>query len=211
MSEDFKTIQLLIEKAKIGTLTDSETMELLQWADNDEKLGRLESKLAEKEQPVVTDSIKLYLKEIGDSPLLNADEEVALAKRVEQGDEEAKNKLIESNLRLVVSVAKRYVGRGLPMLDLIQEGSLGLIKAVEKYDYKLGYRFSTYATWWIRQAVTRAITDQARSIRLPVHIEEIVSRLKSTQKRLLQQFGREPTSAEIAKEMNVSEKIHRRN
>lgn len=151
------------------------------------------------------DPVRMYLKEIGRVPLLTAEEEVELAKRIEQGDEEAKRRLSEANLRLVVSIAKRYVGRGMLFLDLIQEGNLGLIKAVEKFDYRKGYKFSTYATWWIRQAITRAIADQARTIRIPVHMVETINKLIRVSRQLLQELGREPTPEEIAEEMNMSE------
>ncbi|MBQ4361734.1 MAG: RNA polymerase sigma factor RpoD [Lachnospiraceae bacterium] len=150
------------------------------------------------------DPVRLYLKEIGKVPLLTAEEEVDLAKRMGDGDEEAKHKLTEANLRLVVSIAKRYVGRGMLFLDLIQEGNLGLIKAVEKFDYTKGFKFSTYATWWIRQAITRAIADQARTIRIPVHMVETINKLMRVQRQLLQELGREPTEEEIAAEMNLS-------
>ena len=153
----------------------------------------------------IDDPVRMYLKEIGKVPLLTADEEIELAKRMEQGDEEAKKRLSEANLRLVVSIAKRYVGRGMLFLDLIQEGNLGLIKAVEKFDYRKGYKFSTYATWWIRQAITRAIADQARTIRIPVHMVETINKLIRVSRQLLQEYGREPTPEEIAKEMGVSE------
>ena len=149
------------------------------------------------------DPVRMYLKEIGKVPLLTPDEEIELAKRMELGDEEAKKTLAEANLRLVVSIAKRYVGRGMQFLDLIQEGNLGLIKAVEKFDYQKGYKFSTYATWWIRQAITRAIADQARTIRIPVHMVETINRLVRTQRQLLQSLGREPSPEEIAKEMDL--------
>ena len=149
------------------------------------------------------DPVRMYLKEIGKVPLLTPDEEIELAKRMELGDEEAKKTLAEANLRLVVSIAKRYVGRGMQFLDLIQEGNLGLIKAVEKFDYHKGYKFSTYATWWIRQAITRAIADQARTIRIPVHMVETINRLVRTQRQLLQSLGREPSPEEIAKEMDL--------
>jgi len=152
----------------------------------------------------IDDPVRMYLKEIGRVPLLTADEEVALAKRMEQGDEEAQKRLAEANLRLVVSIAKRYVGRGMLFLDLIQEGNLGLIKAVEKFDYSKGYKFSTYATWWIRQAITRAIADQARTIRIPVHMVETINKLIRVSRQLLQKLGREPTPEEIAKEMEIS-------
>ncbi len=151
----------------------------------------------------IDDPVRMYLREIGKIPLLTFDEELELAKRVLEGDEEAKQKLAESNLRLVVSIAKKYVGRGMLFLDLIQEGNMGLIKAVEKFDYKKGYKFSTYATWWIRQAITRAIADQARTIRIPVHMVETINKLIRTSRHLLQQLGREPTPEEIAEEMEI--------
>ncbi len=149
------------------------------------------------------DPVRMYLKEIGKVPLLSAEEEIELAKRMEFGDEDAKKRLAEANLRLVVSIAKRYVGRGMLFLDLIQEGNLGLIKAVEKFDYRKGYKFSTYATWWIRQAITRAIADQARTIRIPVHMVETINKLIRVSRQLLQELGREPTPEEIAEEMSM--------
>jgi RNA polymerase primary sigma factor len=152
----------------------------------------------------INDPVRMYLKEIGRVPLLSAEDEVDLAKRIEQGDEEAKRRLAEANLRLVVSIAKRYVGRGMLFLDLIQEGNMGLIKAVEKFDHTKGYKFSTYATWWIRQAITRAIADQARTIRIPVHMVETINKLIRVSRQLLQELGREPTPEEIAKEMDLS-------
>ncbi|MCM1083830.1 MAG: RNA polymerase sigma factor RpoD [Clostridium sp.] len=151
----------------------------------------------------IEDPVRMYLKEIGKVPLLSAEEEIELAKRMEDGDEEAKKKLAEANLRLVVSIAKRYVGRGMLFLDLIQEGNLGLIKAVEKFDYRKGYKFSTYATWWIRQAITRAIADQARTIRIPVHMVETINKLIRVSRQLLQELGREPLPEEIAEEMDI--------
>ena len=151
----------------------------------------------------IEDPVRMYLKEIGKVPLLSADEEVELAKRMAEGDEDAKKRLAEANLRLVVSIAKRYVGRGMLFLDLIQEGNLGLIKAVEKVDYRKGYKFSTYATWWIRQAITRAIADQARTIRIPVHMVETINKLIRVSRQLLQELGREPTPEEIAAEMKL--------
>ena len=152
----------------------------------------------------VDDPVRMYLREIGKIPLLSYDKELELAKRILEGDEEAKQELAEANLRLVVSIAKKYVGRGMLFLDLIQEGNMGLIKAVEKFDYTKGFKFSTYATWWIRQAITRAIADQARTIRIPVHMVETINRLIRTSRHLLQQLGREPTPEEIAKEMDMS-------
>jgi RNA polymerase primary sigma factor len=153
----------------------------------------------------IDDPVRMYLKEIGKVSLLSANEEIQLAKRMENGDLEAKRKLAEANLRLVVSIAKRYVGRGMLFLDLIQEGNLGLIKAVEKFDYSKGYKFSTYATWWIRQAITRAIADQARTIRIPVHMVETINKLIRVSRQLLQEYGREPQPEEIAKEMGITE------
>ena len=153
----------------------------------------------------IDDPVRMYLKEIGKVPLLTADEEIELAKRMEEGDEDAKHRLCEANLRLVVSIAKRYVGRGMLFLDLIQEGNLGLIKAVEKFDYRKGYKFSTYATWWIRQAITRAIADQARTIRIPVHMVETINKLIRVSRQLLQEYGREPLPEEIAEEMGIPE------
>jgi RNA polymerase primary sigma factor len=153
----------------------------------------------------VDDPVRMYLKEIGTVPLLTAAEEVELAKRREQGDEEAKRKLCEANLRLVVSIAKRYVGRGMLFLDLIQEGNFGLIKAVDKFQWEKGFKFSTYATWWIRQAITRSIADQARTIRIPVHMVETINKLIRVSRQLLQEYGREPTPAEIGQEMEISE------
>ena len=151
----------------------------------------------------IEDPVRMYLKEIGKVPLLSAEEEIELAKKMEMGDEDAKKRLAEANLRLVVSIAKRYVGRGMLFLDLIQEGNLGLIKAVEKFGYRKGYKFSTYATWWIRQAITRAIADQARTIRIPVHMVETINKLIRVSRQLLQELGREPTPEEIAEEMNM--------
>ncbi len=153
----------------------------------------------------VDDPVRMYLKEIGKVALLTAEEEIDLAKRMEAGDEEAKQRLCEANLRLVVSIAKRYVGRGMLFLDLIQEGNLGLIKAVDKFDWRKGYKFSTYATWWIRQAITRSIADQARTIRIPVHMVETINKLIRISRQLLQEYGREPTPEEIAAEMDISE------
>jgi len=152
----------------------------------------------------INDPVRMYLKEIGRVPLLSAEEEIKLALRIEQGDEEAKRRLAEANLRLVVSIAKRYVGRGMLFLDLIQEGNMGLIKAVEKFDHQKGFKFSTYATWWIRQAITRAIADQARTIRIPVHMVETINKLIRISRQLLQELGREPTAEEIAAEMDMS-------
>ena len=160
--------------------------------------------LSVPEGVTIDDPVRMYLKEIGKVPLLSADEEIELAKRMENGDLEAKQKLCEANLRLVVSIAKRYVGRGMLFLDLIQEGNLGLIKAVDKFDYRKGYKFSTYATWWIRQAITRAIADQARTIRIPVHMVETINKLIRVSRQLLQEYGREPLPEEIAEAMDIS-------
>jgi RNA polymerase primary sigma factor len=154
---------------------------------------------------IADDSVRLYLREIGKIPLLNAEQELALAQRVVAGEKEAKDQMAEANLRLVVSIAKRYVGRGLDLLDLIEEGNTGLLRAVEKFDPDKGFKFSTYATWWIRQAITRAIADQARTIRIPVHMVETINKLLRTQRRLTQEMNREPTNAEIAKEMEIDE------
>ncbi len=169
--------------------------------DEIEDLSKID--LSVPEGVSLEDPVRMYLKEIGKVPLLTAQEELDLAQRMEQGDEAAKNRLAEANLRLVVSIAKRYVGRGMQFLDLIQEGNLGLIKAVEKFDYRKGYKFSTYATWWIRQAITRAIADQARTIRIPVHMVETINKLIRVQRQLLQELGREPGPEEIAKEMGI--------
>lgn len=159
--------------------------------------------LSTLEDKTVTDPVRMYLKEIGRIRLLTGEEEVSLAKRIEKGQRAAKKKLIESNLRLVVSIAKKYVGRGLTLLDLIQEGNQGLIRAVEKYDWRRGFKFSTYATWWIRQAITRAIADQARTIRIPVHMVETINKLIRSSRKLMQDFGREPTLEELSKEMEL--------
>src|SRR5690554_3325653 len=179
------------------------------FSDEDDSAGE-ESDLLDDDLSVppgvkINDPVRMYLKEIGRVPLLTAEEEVELAKRIEQGDEEAKRRLAEANLRLVVSIAKRYVGRGMLFLDLIQEGNLGLIKAVEKFDFRKGFKFSTYATWWIRQAITRSIADQARTIRIPVHMVETINKLIRVSRQLLQELGREPLPEEIAEVMNISE------
>ncbi len=178
--------------------------------DLDKELEEIQSSGEEKidltlpEGISIDDPVRMYLKEIGKVPLLTAEEENALARRMSEGDMDAKRKLAEANLRLVVSIAKRYVGRGMMFLDLIQEGNLGLIKAVEKFDYDKGFKFSTYATWWIRQAITRAIADQARTIRIPVHMVETINKLIRESRRLLQELGREPKPDELAKELNMS-------
>ena len=172
--------------------------------DNEEEVELDKIDLSVPEGVSIEDPVRMYLKEIGKVPLLSAEEEIELAKKMEQGDENAKKRLAEANLRLVVSIAKRYVGRGMLFLDLIQEGNLGLIKAVEKFDYRKGYKFSTYATWWIRQAITRAIADQARTIRIPVHMVETINKLIRVSRQLLQELGREPTpEEEIAEEMDM--------
>ena len=168
-----------------------------------EEINLEEIDLSTMDNVSIDDPVRMYLREIGRIPLLTYDQEIELAKRILEGDETAKQKLSESNLRLVVSIAKKYVGRGMLFLDLIQEGNMGLIKAVEKFDYTKGYKFSTYATWWIRQAITRAIADQARTIRIPVHMVETINKLIRTSRHLLQQMGREPTPEEIAKEMEI--------
>ena len=182
---------ILDDDADIDKLDDEEEIEL-------DKID-----LSVPEGVSIEDPVRMYLKEIGKVSLLTADEENERAKRMDQGDEEAKKRLAEANLRLVVSIAKRYVGRGMLFLDLIQEGNLGLIKAVEKFDYRKGYKFSTYATWWIRQAITRAIADQARTIRIPVHMVETINKLIRVSRQLLQELGREPTPEEIAEEMDM--------
>ncbi|MBR2696474.1 MAG: RNA polymerase sigma factor RpoD [Parasporobacterium sp.] len=191
--------------------TDISDDDLILDLDDDIDLGEGEEELVEVDLDIsdlennvnIEDHVRMYLKEIGKVPLLSSDEEVELAQRMEKGDKEAKAKLAEANLRLVVSIAKRYVGRGMQLLDLIQEGNLGLMKAVEKFDYKKGYKFSTYATWWIRQAITRAIADQARTIRIPVHMVETINKLLRISRQLLQELGREPTNEEIAEKMDI--------
>ena len=172
--------------------------------DDEEEVELDKIDLSVPEGVSIEDPVRMYLKEIGKDSLLTADEEIELAQRMEKGDENAKKRLAEANLRLVVSIAKRYVGRGMLFLDLIQEGNLGLIKAVEKFDYRKGYKFSTYATWWIRQAITRAIADQARTIRIPVHMVETINKLIRVSRQLLQELGREPSPEEIAEEMDMS-------
>jgi len=190
---------------EIGGLPDD--IDLTSDDDNEEKVEKAKKESASDEKLLkgvnVNDPVRMYLKEIGRVPLLTAEEEIELAKRMEQNDLIAKSKLAEANLRLVVSIAKRYVGRGMLFLDLIQEGNLGLIKAVEKFDYRKGYKFSTYATWWIRQAITRAIADQARTIRVPVHMVETINKLIRVKRQLLQELGREATPEEIAEEMDI--------
>ena len=192
-----------IEDANIDVIDTVEGSDLESIASED--IAETDSKLVDTEGTTVDDPVRMYLKEIGRIPLLSIEEETELAKRMAEGDEEAKHKLEEANLRLVVSVAKRYVGRGMQLLDLIQEGNLGLIKAVDKFDYRKGFKFSTYATWWIRQAITRAIADQARTIRIPVHMVETINKPVRVNRQLLQELGREPRHDEIAKAMGVSE------
>ena len=183
-------------------LLDNDDIEM-EGMDDEEEVELDKIDLSVPEGVSIEDPVRMYLKEIGKVSLLSADEEIELAKRMEKGDEAAKKRLAEANLRLVVSIAKRYVGRGMLFLDLIQEGNLGLIKAVEKFDYRKGYKFSTYATWWIRQAITRAIADQARTIRIPVHMVETINKLIRVSRQLLQELGREPTPEEIAEEMDM--------
>jgi len=181
-----------------GTDDEFKAVEAVEAADEDDDLSVPEG-------IAINDPVRMYLKEIGKIPLLTPEEEIELAKAIENNNEEARRRLAEANLRLVVSIAKKYVGRGMLFLDLIQEGNLGLIKAVEKFDYRKGYKFSTYATWWIRQAITRAIADQARTIRIPVHMVETINKLIRVSRQLVQELGREPTPEEIAREMNISE------
>jgi RNA polymerase primary sigma factor len=185
-----------------------DSKERLIWEDKDSDDNSNEPQEAESKD-ISEDTVRMYLRDIGRIPLLKAHEEVTLAKRIAEGDQTAKKQLVEANLRLVVSIAKRYIGRGLALLDLIQEGNTGLIKAAEKFDYTKGFKFSTYATWWIRQAITRAIADQARTIRIPVHMVETINKMIRTQRRLVQELGREPLPEEIAAEMEIEvEKVH---
>ncbi len=183
---------------------EEEDPEIRAQLEKDPKIKEIDLEATISKTVAVDDPVRMYLKEIGKVPLLSAEEEVELAKRMEQGDEYAKQKLCEANLRLVVSIAKKYVGRGMLFLDLIQEGNLGLIKAVDKFDYTKGYKFSTYATWWIRQAITRSLADQARTIRIPVHMVETINKLIRVSRQLLQENGREPTPDEIAEEMGIT-------
>lgn len=183
-----------------------EGVDVFDTAEEDQKQSELEKELEiiqAVEEAQITDPVRMYLKEIGRIPLLNAQQEIDLAQRAEKGEIEAVERLTQANLRLVVSIAKKYVGRGLTLLDLIQEGNIGLIRAVEKFDWRKGFKFSTYATWWIRQAITRAIADQARTIRIPVHMVETINRFIRTSRKLMQELGREPTPEEIAKEMGI--------
>ena len=215
-SEQMEKIYDYLEKNEVDVLRESAETEFIGPEDeidvDESELALIEAEsedlskidLSVPEGIGLEDPVRMYLKEIGKVQLLNADEETDLAVRMERGDADAKKRLAEANLRLVVSIAKRYVGRGMQFLDLIQEGNLGLIKAVEKFDYRKGYKFSTYATWWIRQAITRAIADQARTIRIPVHMVETINKLIRVQRQLLQELGREPYPEEIAKEMSLS-------
>ena len=205
-SDKFEKILDFLEANNIDVLRitdDDADDDILLEVDDDDEIEVEKIDLSVPDGVSIEDPVRMYLKEIGKVPLLSAEEEIELAKRMELGDQEAKIRLAEANLRLVVSIAKRYVGRGMLFLDLIQEGNLGLIKAVEKFDYRKGYKFSTYATWWIRQAITRAIADQARTIRIPVHMVETINKLIRVSRQLLQELGREPTPEEIAAEMNM--------
>ena len=205
-AEKFEKILDFLEANNIDVLriTDEDgDDDILLEVEDEEEIEVEKIDLSVPDGVSIEDPVRMYLKEIGKVPLLSAEEEIELAKRMELGDQEAKKRLAEANLRLVVSIAKRYVGRGMLFLDLIQEGNLGLIKAVEKFDYRKGYKFSTYATWWIRQAITRAIADQARTIRIPVHMVETINKLIRVSRQLLQELGREPTPEEIAAEMNM--------
>ena len=204
--EQFEKILEVLEQNNVDVLRiteddDVDDEEIILTEEDDVDVENLD--LSIPDGVSIEDPVRMYLKEIGKVPLLSAEEEIELAKRMELGDQEAKKRLAEANLRLVVSIAKRYVGRGMLFLDLIQEGNLGLIKAVEKFDYRKGYKFSTYATWWIRQAITRAIADQARTIRIPVHMVETINKLIRVSRQLLQELGREPSPEEIAEEMKM--------
>jgi RNA polymerase primary sigma factor len=197
---DVSDVAEILEAADDLLPTDSELMDL------DEQLpAELDEPETFSEETATTDPVRMYLKEIGKIPLLSAEEETELAKRVSEGDENAKKRMVEANLRLVVSVAKHYLGRGMQLLDLVQEGNMGLLKAVEKFDHTKGYKFSTYATWWIRQSITRAVADQARTIRIPVHMVETINRVSRTSRALVQELGREPTLAEISQYLGISE------
>ncbi|MCI8745048.1 MAG: sigma-70 family RNA polymerase sigma factor, partial [Lachnospiraceae bacterium] len=203
-AEHFEKILEYLEAHNIDVLritSDDDDDEIILTDEDEVDVEQID--LSVPEGVSIEDPVRMYLKEIGKVPLLSAEEEIELAKRLELGDEEAKKRLAEANLRLVVSIAKRYVGRGMLFLDLIQEGNLGLIKAVEKFDYRKGFKFSTYATWWIRQAITRAIADQARTIRIPVHMVETINKLIRVSRQLLQELGREPSPEEIAEEMKL--------
>ncbi len=206
-TEKIELIYEYLEQNGVDILTipqdDDDDADIADLADIEDDIDIDAEMTSALEGVSIEDPVRMYLKEIGKVPLLSAEEEIELAQRMEDGDEAAKKKLAEANLRLVVSIAKRYVGRGMLFLDLIQEGNLGLIKAVEKFDYHKGYKFSTYATWWIRQAITRAIADQARTIRIPVHMVETINKLIRVSRQLLQELGREPSPEEIAEEMNM--------
>ena len=200
-AEEFEKILDCLETNNIDVLRITDDDDVLITEEEEIEVEKID--LSVPDGISIEDPVRMYLKEIGKVPLLSAEEEIDLAKRMELGDQQAKKRLAEANLRLVVSIAKRYVGRGMLFLDLIQEGNLGLIKAVEKFDYRKGYKFSTYATWWIRQAITRAIADQARTIRIPVHMVETINKLIRVSRQLLQELGREPTPADISEEMNM--------
>ena len=209
--EGLEGLYQALEEARIQVIERSEFLKLPGTEEEPQKKGRKKKIEFPEDQFLKIDSVQMYLKEIGKYPLITGEEEVELAKRIEKNDETAREKLTRSNLRLVVSIAKRYVGRSsnLTLLDLIQEGNIGLFKAVEKFDYRRGYKFSTYATWWIRQAITRALADQARTIRIPVHMIETISKFTQIKRRLLQDLGREPMAEEIAAEMGIPlEKVH---
>mgnify|MGYP001319002432 FL=1 len=207
-SEQMDEFFEMLDEQGIEVIEDDEADPAVQEAEEDKDEDFDLDDLSVPPGVKINDPVRMYLKEIGRVDLLSAEEEIELATRIEQGDEEAKRRLAEANLRLVVSIAKRYVGRGMLFLDLIQEGNMGLIKAVEKFDYRKGFKFSTYATWWIRQAITRAIADQARTIRIPVHMVETINKLIRVQRQLLQELGREPTPEEIGKEMDLpTEKV----
>jgi RNA polymerase primary sigma factor len=204
MMDEIDHIELTPEQIeKIYEVLESMGIEIIGDETSEDNIEEEELDLSVPEGIAIDDPVRMYLKEIGKVPLLSSEEEIELATRIEQGDERAKKKLAEANLRLVVSIAKRYVGRGMLFLDLIQEGNLGLIKAVEKFDYRKGFKFSTYATWWIRQAITRAIADQARTIRIPVHMVETINKLIRIQRQLLQELGRDPHPEEIAEIMEL--------
>ena len=217
-ADDRQTEQIYDALEKAGIEIDvSDVAEILDAADEllptDADLMELDERIPEDvddtdafvEETATTDPVRMYLKEIGKIPLLSSVEELELAKRISEGDENAKTRMVEANLRLVVSVAKHYLGRGMQLLDLIQEGNMGLLKAVEKFDHTKGYKFSTYATWWIRQSITRAVADQARTIRIPVHMVETINRVSRTSRALVQELGREPTLSEISQYLNISE------
>jgi RNA polymerase primary sigma factor len=211
IEENIFLLEDLYSRLALANIDVLEAQELIEVDEKAEKLGRHLKRHERYEKDASQDSVQMYLREIGRIPLIKAEEERELARRIEKGEEEAKSKLTQANLRLVVSIAKRYVGRSsnLSLLDLIQEGNIGLFRAVEKFDWRRGYKFSTYATWWIRQAVTRAIADQARTIRIPVHMVETISKFQQVRRRLTQDLGREPLSEEIASEMGIEvDKVH---